>query len=173
MIGLSRQGSGPRPRRGPPILATVDSARQRRALSGGYRVQRLEACGFAERIVFEITESEDIVDDEKIVSFIREVRRTGAKFAIDDFGSGYSNFAYIMKMEPDYIKIDGTLIKDIHTNDVNRTLVKTIVAFSKELQIKTIAEYVHSKEVHEVVQEFGVDEYQGFYIQEPTENILQ
>ncbi|MEA3374025.1 MAG: EAL domain-containing protein [Campylobacterota bacterium] len=124
-----------------------------------------------ERVVFEIVESESIHNIEEVEQFINEVRDMGAKVAIDDFGSGYSNFSYLLKLAPDYLKIDGSLIKEINTDMNARTIVKTIIGFAKELRIKTIAEYVHSEAVFEVCKELGVDEFQGYYFSEPLSEI--
>jgi diguanylate cyclase/phosphodiesterase len=92
----------------------------------------------------------------------------GAMIAIDDFGSGYSNFSYIIKIKPDYVKIDGSIIKDIDINKDSYAIASAIVAFAKDLGIKTIAEYVHSKEIFNVCKEIGIDEFQGFYLGLPS-----
>lgn len=124
-----------------------------------------------EKIVFEITESESIESYTDMKKFIKRFRQYGVKFAIDDFGSGFSNFEYILEIEPDYLKIDGSLIKNIDTYEKAYILVRAIVQFSHELGIKIIAEYVHSEVVFNMLKELNVDEYQGFYFSEPLENI--
>ncbi len=121
-----------------------------------------------ERIVFEILESDYISDYTLLEDFISKYREQGIKIAIDDFGTGYSNFAHILKIRPDYIKIDGSLIKNINVDKNTYEMVKSIVDFSKALNIKVIAEYVHSKEVLDIVMDLGVDEFQGFYLGEPA-----
>ncbi len=122
------------------------------------------------RVVFELVESDDLSTLEEIEEFIKFVRNLGAKIAIDDFGSGYSNFSYIIKIKPDYLKIDGSLIHNIHKDKNALQIVQTIVEFSKKLDIKTVAEFIHSHEVFEVCREIGVDEFQGYYIGEPKED---
>jgi len=117
--------------------------------------------------VFEITESESINNYNDLKSFIKHFRKYGVRFAIDDFGSGFSNFEYILEIEPDYLKIDGTLVKHIDTDEKSLILVRAIVQFSHELGIKVIAEYVHSKTVFDILKALNVDEYQGFYFCEP------
>ena len=124
------------------------------------------------RAVFEITESESIENYSNMKEFIKRFRRHGVQFAIDDFGSGFSNFEYILEIEPDYLKIDGSLVKNIDRDSRSYTLVKAIVEFSHKLGIKVIAEYVHSKTVFDMLKELNVDEYQGFYFSEPLEEIL-
>lgn len=97
----------------------------------------------------------------------------GCKIAIDDFGSGYSNFEYLIKLNADYIKIDGSLIKDILINKNNQEIVITIIDFAKRQGFKTIAEFVSSKEIFEKVMELGIDYAQGYYISEPKANIME
>jgi diguanylate cyclase (GGDEF)-like protein len=120
-----------------------------------------------ERVVFEIVETESILNFEAVQHFVDEVRGFGARIAIDDFGSGYSNFSYILKLAPDYLKIDGSLIRHIHEDANALAIVKTIVGFAKALKIKTIAEFVHCEEVFDVCRSLGIDEFQGYYISEP------
>ena len=122
----------------------------------------------ANRVTFELLESEAIQDFKKVDRFIGEVSRYGAKIAIDDFGSGYSNFSYLTKINADYIKIDGSLIENIDVDDASLIVVDTIVQFAKRLGIKTIAEYVHSSVAMDKVKELGIDYSQGFYIDEPS-----
>lgn len=120
-----------------------------------------------EKIVFEILESDFIEDFKVVEDFISFYRVHGIKIAIDDFGTGFSNFSHILAIHPEYIKIDGSLIKNINKDEKSYEMVKSIVAFSKELGIKVIAEYIHCKEVYEIVVALGVDEFQGFYLGEP------
>ena len=120
-----------------------------------------------ERVVFEIVETESILNFDEVGEFIAAVRGLGAKIAIDDFGSGYSNFSYILKMAPDYLKIDGSLVRHIHEDESALAVVTTIAGFAKALQIKTIAEFVHNEEVFEICKGLGIDEFQGYYFSEP------
>jgi EAL domain-containing protein (putative c-di-GMP-specific phosphodiesterase class I) len=135
-----------------------------------YIIEKLKHSQASKRVTFEILESEAIQDFKKVERFIGEVRRYGAKIAIDDFGSGYSNFSYLTKMNPDYIKIDGEIIKDIDVDKTAFLVVETIVAFAKKLGIQTVAEYVHSSMVMDRVKELEIDFSQGFYIDEPSAN---
>ena len=122
----------------------------------------------AGRIVFEIVEDEELKSAERVSVFVERAKSMGAMIAIDDFGSGYSNFSYIIKIKPDYVKIDGSIIKDIDINKDSYAIASAIVAFAKDLGIKTIAEYVHSKEIFNVCKEIGIDEFQGFYLGLPS-----
>ena len=123
------------------------------------------------KITFEILESEGIENYAEVSQFIKNVKEYGCKIAIDDFGSGYSNFAHILDLDVDYLKIDASLIKNLDTDKNSQIVVETIVGFAKKLGIKTIAEFVHSKEVFDKVVEMGIDYSQGYYISEPKPNI--
>lgn len=125
----------------------------------------------ASLITFEILESESIEDYEKVVSFIELVKSLGSTIAIDDFGSGYSNFAYLLKLKPDYIKLDGSFIKNIDIDQNSYLIAQNLNHFAHKLGMKTIAEFVHSKEVFNVLKELGVDEFQGYYFAEPLIDI--
>lgn len=131
-------------------------------------IEKLEEFNVGPWVIFEILESDGIENYEAIAKFIDQVKSYGAKIAIDDFGSGYSNFERLTELRVDFIKIDGSLIKNIHQNEETKIIVKTIVNFAKELGIKTIAEYVHSEEVLACVKEIGIDYAQGFYIGKPS-----
>ena len=124
------------------------------------------------RVVFEILESDYISDYTLLEEFISKYRKQGIKIAIDDFGTGYSNFAHILKIRPNYIKIDGSLIKNIYSDKNSYEMVKSIIDFSKALNIRVIAEFVHSQEVFDSLVELGVDELQGFYLAEPKPDFL-
>ncbi len=125
----------------------------------------------AERLIFEILETESIDNFDTVRNFIREMKQLGVRIAIDDFGSGYSNFTYLLELKPDYIKIDGSLIRHIDTNENSYILSKSIVNFSKEMGIRVIAEYVHSNPVFVRVKELGVHGCQGYYLGEPASEL--
>ena len=133
-----------------------------------YIIEKLKSFSkMAPFVTFELLESEAIEDFGKVGEFIKELKRYGAKVAIDDFGSGYSNFSYLVSMNVDFLKIDGMLIKDIDTNMDNYLVVEGIVNFAQKLGITVIAEYVHSSTVQAKVKELGIDFSQGFYIDKP------
>lgn len=127
--------------------------------------------GVGEKIIFEILETEEIESYKEVSSFINEMKELGCKIAIDDFGSGYSNFEYLLQLNIDYIKIDGSLIKNI-AKDINaQIVVETVVSFAKKLHLIVIAEYVHNQEVYEKVKELNIDRSQGFFIAQPQAQI--
>jgi len=129
--------------------------------------QKIQDYKYTHNITFEILESDFIEDFAIVEEFVNYVRKLGCKIAIDDFGSGYSNMENILKLKPEFIKIDGSLIKDIHINRDSKIIVKNIINMAEELQAKTVAEYVHSKEVFEITKDLGVDYLQGFYLGVP------
>ncbi len=121
-----------------------------------------------QKVTFEILESTAIIDYNMVREFISMVKKMGSKIALDDFGSGFSNYEHILNLNIDYIKIDGSLIKDIDKNTHAKLIVKTINNFAKEANIKTVAEFVHSQEVLEKIKELNIDYAQGFYLAKPT-----
>ncbi|MFT7861144.1 MAG: EAL domain-containing protein, partial [Sulfurimonas sp.] len=133
--------------------------------------EMLKQYKIGDRVVFEIVESESIENFDKVLSFIYSVKSYGCKIAIDDFGTGYSNFEYLMRLQADYIKIDGSLIKDIDRNKNAELVVSTIVDFAKKLGIKTIAEFVENEAVLGKVKGLGIDYSQGYYFSAPLSNI--
>jgi EAL domain-containing protein (putative c-di-GMP-specific phosphodiesterase class I) len=134
-------------------------------------LEKLEKSKMGERIGFEILESEGIENFDQVLEFIEDVKKYGASISIDDFGTGYSNFEYLMKLKVDYIKIDGSMIKNIDTDRNSQMITQTIVEFAKKMNIKTVAEFVYSKNVFEKVAELDVDFVQGYYFGEPSQKI--
>ncbi|WP_353662775.1 EAL domain-containing protein [Hydrogenimonas sp. SS33] len=123
------------------------------------------------RIHFEILESEGIERYDEVYECLKKIRTLGANISLDDFGSGYSNFEHILKLEVDMLKIDGSLIKNIDTDIGSQIIVETIVDFAKKLNIDTCAEFVSSKAIYDTVREMGVTYVQGYYISEPKPEI--
>jgi len=130
-------------------------------------ISTLLATNTASRVVFEILESEGIENYASIQCFITQVKALGAKIAIDDFGSGYSNFEHILKLNVDYIKIDGSLVRNIVKDKRHAIIVETIVDFSRKIGAKTIAEFVSDEAIFETLKALGVDYSQGYYTGEP------
>jgi len=122
----------------------------------------------AKRLTIEILESEGIYDFEILLNFIAKMKQFGVKIAIDDFGSGYSSFKYILKIKPDFIKIDGSLVENVDSDEDSKTMIKTIVNISKIMHSKTVAEFVYSKEIFDALLKLEVDQFQGYYIKKPS-----
>lgn len=130
-------------------------------------INTITATNTASRIVFEILESEGIENYEEVAQFITKVKVLGAKIAIDDFGTGYSNFENILKLNVDYIKIDGSLIRGITTNNRHNIIVDTIIDFAKKIGAKTIAEFVSDEAIYNAIIKHGIDYSQGYYTGKP------
>lgn len=135
----------------------------------------LKKYDIAPKVVFEILEDESIKNYNLLISFVDEVKALGCKVAIDDFGSGYSNFEHLLKMNIDYLKIDASLIKNIATNENSYKITKTIIEFAKNLNLKTIAEFVENEEIFNIVRNLGADYSQGYFFSAPisTPNVIE
>lgn len=131
----------------------------------------LRNCECAERIVFELLESEEIEFNERVLDFTTQVKKLGAKIAIDDFGSGYSNYAYLMQLGVDIIKIDASLIKHLDSDENSRLITQSIIDIAHALGMEVIAEYVHCEAIKEIVMEMGIDHMQGYYLHQPVNNL--
>jgi EAL domain-containing protein (putative c-di-GMP-specific phosphodiesterase class I)/DNA-binding NarL/FixJ family response regulator len=118
----------------------------------------------ADKLIVELLEDKDTQDYEVVKSFITISKKYGIKIAIDDFGSGYSNFMRILEFEPDIIKIDGSLIEDIATSKLARNTVEMIKIFADKVGALTVAEYIENEEIYDIVNEIGIDFSQGYYI---------
>ena len=136
-----------------------------------YLENAVEKYGVANRIILEVVESEGIDNYDAVSSFLFKMKDLGCQIAIDDFGSGYSNFEHILKLPIDYIKIDGSLVKNIETDKNSEIIIAAIVDLAKKKGIKTVSEYVYSKEIFERVKYLGVDYVQGYYFQEPLAEV--
>ena len=132
-----------------------------------FLVEQIDAFNTPERIIFEILETDVISDFDVVLSFIKEIREYGCKIAIDDYGAGYSSMENVLKLQPDFIKIDGSLIKEIDHSTDSLAVVKSIVTLAQELNIQTVAEYVHNEAVYTTLKSVNIDYYQGYYTGRP------
>ena len=123
----------------------------------------------AHRVVLELLEDEEAKDFEVIKSFIKEVKNLGVRIAIDDFGAGYSNFERLLDYQPDILKIDGSLIKNIADDSFSLSVVQTVVRFAKEQNLKIVAEFVENEDIYEILCTLDVDYSQGYYFGKPEE----
>ena len=135
--------------------------------------EKIKEYDIASQLTIEILETQEIDGEKAIQEFTQEVYNVGANIAIDDFGSGYANFTHMTDIESDFMKIDGSLIKNINTDKNARLIVETIIVFARKLDKKIVAEYVHSKEVYEIIKGLGIDYAQGYYAGEPLPEILK
>jgi len=121
----------------------------------------------AKLIEFEILESEEIEDFDIVKGFIAEVKKLGCKIGIDDFGAGYANFNMLESLHIDFVKIDGSLIKEIDTLSKKSLIVEAISNFCNRLGIKTVAEFVSSEEIYQETKKLGIDYMQGYHFGKP------
>lgn len=122
---------------------------------------------FVNNLEFELLESEEIIDFNIIKDFITNVSKYSCKVGIDDFGAGYSNFHILSKLDISFVKIDGSLIKDIHNSKELEIIVRTIASIAKDFHIKTIAEFVATENIYEKVKALNIDYSQGYYFDKP------
>ncbi len=125
------------------------------------------------RITFEILENITVTKNSKrITQKLNRLREIGFQVAVDDFGIENSNFSRLLEINIDFIKIDGIFIRDLKKNEKNRMITRAIVNLAKTLGIKTVAEYVEDEEIYTMIQEFGIDYAQGYYVGKPQPYLL-
>ena len=125
----------------------------------------------ANQVILEILENESIDNFKLVKDFTSKMQGLGVRISIDDFGSGYSNFTNVLELNPDIIKVDGSLIKNICEDEKSFLVTKTIINFAKELGADTVVEFVYNKEVLKKVKQLSPTGYQGYYLAEPLEVI--
>lgn len=120
-----------------------------------------------DKVCFEITETVAISNLSHAVTFIGKLNQYGCKFSLDDFGSGLSSFAYLKTLPVDYLKIDGSFVRDIAIDKIDKAMVKSIQQVANAMNLKTIAEWVENEDTLDVLKELDVDCVQGNYILAP------
>lgn len=119
------------------------------------------------KICFEITETSAISNLPEAIEFIATLRSLGCRFALDDFGTGFSSFGYLKNLDVDYLKIDGTFVRDIVDDKVDKVMISAISEIAREMGIKTVAEYVENDGIMRELIKVNVDLGQGFGIAKP------
>ncbi len=137
-----------------------------------YIEREVAAAGVApERITFEVTETAACENMARAAEFIGRIGQMGCKISLDDFGVGFSSFSYLKNLDVDYLKIDGSFIRDIVRSHGDRLFVKALVDVARGMGIRTIAEFVESREAFTLLRRIGVDYVQGYYIGRPGPEI--
>jgi len=121
-----------------------------------------------ENFVFEITETTAIENLSRAKRFIDGLKSEGALFALDDFGNGFSSFSYLKSLPFDYLKIDGSFVKDIDTDLVDRAMVDVVNKMGHVMGMRTIAEFVRDDSIRILLEEMGVDYAQGYAVAKPS-----
>ncbi len=125
------------------------------------------------KLVFEITERESVKSIVSLQRFIKDLKNLGYKFAIDDFGSGFSSFYYVKQLPVDFVKIEGEFIRNLTKNEKDKAFVESIVTLVHKLNIKTVAEFVDNEDVYRAVKKLGIDYAQGFYLGKPSPQLRE
>jgi diguanylate cyclase (GGDEF)-like protein len=134
----------------------------------GFVSERLHRSAFpAGRLCFEITETSAMRDTARAQRVIDELRALGCKFALDDFGTGFCSFGHLRALDVDYIKIDGSFVRDMHSSPLSAEVVSSITRIAHLLQKRTIAEHTENESVRAALAAMGVDYAQGFAIDRP------
>ena len=118
-------------------------------------------------ICFEITETAAIVNLKNTINLFTALRKLGCSFALDDFGSGMSSFMYLKNFEVDYLKIDGSFVKDMHVNKIDHAMVRSIHSVAEAMNIKTVAEFVENDAILKELKIIGVHYGQGLHLGSP------
>lgn len=121
-----------------------------------------------DKIIFEITEGEKLSDHQHLKNIALEYKRLGFKTAIDDFGAGYSGLNLLAAFQPDFIKLDMELTRNIDTDKTKQSIIKSVVQIAVDLNITIIAEGIESKGELQTLKEFGIDLFQGYYFARPA-----
>ena len=131
--------------------------------------RRLKECSLpGELFCFEITESVAVLDLERVIDFIHSLKEVGCSFALDDFGKGVSSLTYLKNLPVDYLKIDGSFIRELNINPASKVMVEAINHIAEGIGLKTVAEYVENEEILNSVIDLNVDYAQGFHLGRPS-----
>lgn len=132
----------------------------------------LQACddyGFPiEKIMFEVTEAEEVKDKQHLKNIISWYKKRGFITAIDEFGGGHSGLNLLVEWQPDVIKLDKAMIRDIHNNTTRQILIRSIIDVAKDLNIRVIASGVEQRGEFIMLRDFGLSLFQGFFFAEPV-----
>ncbi len=125
------------------------------------------------RIIFEILEETSVSNNVRAIENLKKISELGYALSIDDFGTECSNFAQLGNNSYESIKIDGKFIKDIDSNKQSRIITESILFFTSKVGFDTVAEFVHSKEIYDIVKSLGITYAQGYYLGEPKPELIE
>lgn len=157
--------------RAPPVHFSVNLCGQSLADDEVHAVvnTQLERLGpLADRVCFEITESASIANLDGALAFIKLVKGFGARCSLDDFGSGLSSFAYLKRFDVDFIKLDGSFVKHVHTDPVSEAMATSISHVGQVMGLAIIAEFVENGAILQKLKQIGVDYAQGYHFAKPV-----
>jgi EAL domain-containing protein (putative c-di-GMP-specific phosphodiesterase class I) len=138
-------------------------------LLGERTLGEMLAAAPARRLVLEVTEHSEVADYEALVSSLHALRSEGCRIAVDDAGAGYASLRHILRLRPDYIKLDMTLTRDIDTDADRRALASSLLTFAREVSATVIAEGIETAAELETLRELGATLGQGYYLARPGE----
>jgi len=122
----------------------------------------------ANRLTFEILEDHEVKDHEKVMFYLQQLKAFGSKIALDDFGSGYASYSYLIKLNIDILKIDGSIIKELkYSPDHAKTVIRSIRELAESFQYDLVAEFVSDEEIYNIIKDLGIQYVQGYYLGEP------
>lgn len=136
-----------------------------------YILYKLELFTKPYNVIFELVETESIEQYSEIKSFILAIKKMGARIAIDDFGTGYSNLMYLIQLDVDIIKVDGSIIRSLRSDHYSNLVTNTVMYLANNLNIETVAEYVEDKNIFDKVKNMGIKYSQGYYFSRPEKDI--
>ena len=122
----------------------------------------------ANRFTFEILEDHEVKDHAKVMFYLQQLKASGSKIALDDFGSGYASYSYLIKLNIDILKIDGSIIKELkYSPDHAKTVISSIRELAKSFQYDLVAEFVSDEDIYNIIKDLGIQYVQGYYLGEP------
>lgn len=122
----------------------------------------------ANRLTFEILEDHEVKDHGKVMFYLQQLRAFGSKIALDDFGSGYASYSYLIKLNIDILKIDGSIIKELkYRPDHAKTVIRSIRELAESFHYDLVAEFVSDEEIYTIIKDLGIPYVQGYYLGEP------
>lgn len=152
------------------INLTVDDILQQELIV--YLMEYAAKNNVMDRMVIEVVESEEMQNYDEVINTIKKLKLAGAKIAIDDFGSGYSNYDYLVSLQADYVKIDASLVKMVCKDKRTKDVISAIVDFAKKYDMKTIAEFVSDEDIDKEIRSLGIDYAQGYLYGKPEAKLI-